>query len=136
MNMSEVVAAPATVNKAVIVEVNFPETVFGGVLVQMPSEVQVQVGFGPGEGGGEGPEAPTSAVESVFGRTGAVVANPGDYSLDQIFPPEANFTLPAKLRIKTDGSLQLWNPDQSKWHTLLIGGAAGGEYITIGAGET
>ena len=38
-------------------------------------------------------------------------------------------------RVKSDGSFQLWNPDQSKWHTLQVRGAAGGEYITIGAGE-
>jgi hypothetical protein len=121
----------------IIVEVTFPETEFGGVLVQMPSELPIQVVMKTGEGG-QGADTPplTGAVESVFGRTGEVVAVPGDYSLDQISPPEAAFILPGKMRIKADGSFQLWNPDQNKWHTLLCGGAAGGEYLTIGAGET
>lgn len=39
-------------------------------------------------------------------------------------------------RIKSDGSFQLYNTDQSKWHTLTVRGTAGAEYITIGAGET
>jgi hypothetical protein len=39
-------------------------------------------------------------------------------------------------RIKIDGSFQLWNPDQSKFHTISVAGAAGAEYLTIGAGET
>jgi hypothetical protein len=42
----------------------------------------------------------------------------------------------AGFRIKSDGSFQIWNPDQSKFHTLQVRGAAGAEYITIGAGET
>jgi hypothetical protein len=122
----------------VIVEVVFPETDFGGVLVEMPAEIPVQVVLGTGTGGssGEGPTPPVSAVDSVFGRFGDVVALPGDYSLDQIAPPESDFTLAGKMRVKADGSLQLWNPDQSKWHSLSIGGEAGGEYIMIGAGET
>jgi hypothetical protein len=39
-------------------------------------------------------------------------------------------------RIKTDGSFQLWNPDQSKFHTISVAGTAGAEYLVIGAGET
>lgn len=34
-----------------------------------------------------------------------------------------------------DGELQLWNPDQSKWHTLYISGTAGAETLTIGPPE-
>lgn len=34
-----------------------------------------------------------------------------------------------------DGELQLWNPDQSKWHTLYVKGAAGAEHLAIGPGE-
>jgi len=49
------------------------------------------------------------------------------------------FTLPLQLagmRITEDGYLQLFNSDQSKYHTVLVQGDAGEEYITIGAGET
>lgn len=74
-------------------------------------------------------------VTSVFGRIGAVTAQVGDYVLNQIGPPTQNWILPNQLRIKASGELQLWNPDQSKWHTLQVRGLAGGEYITIGAGE-
>lgn len=77
----------------------------------------------------------TNPVDSVFGRIGAVVAQTGDYTLNQIGAPTANWTLNG-LRIKADGSFQLWNPDQSKWHELKIGGLAGAEYIVIGAGES
>lgn len=79
--------------------------------------------------------AASGLVTSVFGRTGDVVAQAGDYVLNQISPPTANWTLVNQLRIKATGELQLWNPDQSKWHTLQVRGLAGGEYITIGAGE-
>lgn len=50
----------------------------------------------------------------------------------------AGFILPLELsgmRIKADGSFQLWNSDQSLYHTILVQGNAGEEYITIGAGE-
>jgi len=49
------------------------------------------------------------------------------------------FTLPLQLdgmRITEDGYLQLFNSDQNKYHTVLVQGDAGAEYITIGAGET
>jgi hypothetical protein len=39
-----------------------------------------------------------------------------------------------KLRILADGTLQIFNPDQSKYHTLTVRGAAGAEYLTIAAG--
>jgi hypothetical protein len=45
-------------------------------------------------------------------------------------------TFPGSWRVKADGTFQLWNPDQSKWHTLLVHGLVGAEYLTIGAGET
>ena len=35
----------------------------------------------------------------------------------------------------SDGELQLWNPDQSKWHTIYVKGAAGAEYLAIGPAE-
>lgn len=35
-----------------------------------------------------------------------------------------------------NGALQLWNPDQSKWHTVGIKGGAGAEFISYGPGET
>ena len=41
----------------------------------------------------------------------------------------------ASVRIKADGTLQIWNPDQSTFHSLLVRGAAGAEYLEIGAGE-
>jgi hypothetical protein len=66
---------------------------------------------------------------------GDVVGQYADYRLDQIAPPTTNFTLSGGLRIKPDGSFQLWNPDQSRWHTLQVRGLAGAEYVTIGAGE-
>lgn len=42
-------------------------------------------------------------------------------------------------RVVTNGSgsfLQLWNPTQSKWHTVWITGAAGAEILNFGPGET
>jgi hypothetical protein len=42
----------------------------------------------------------------------------------------------SNFRIYSDGTLQVYNPDQSKWHTLQVRGAAGAEYITIAAGVT
>lgn len=44
-------------------------------------------------------------------------------------------TVAAKYRIKTDGAFQLWNADQTKWHTLTLSGAAGAEQLNIAAGE-
>lgn len=35
----------------------------------------------------------------------------------------------------SDGELQLWNPDESTWHTLYVKGAAGAEYLALGPGE-
>jgi hypothetical protein len=143
MSLLDDVAAPAiqlTGNDAILVEVTNPESAFGGVVIEMPAEIPVIVDFvsrGAAGGADQGLEAPvTGAVDSVFGRTGTVVAASGDYTLDQIYPPVAMWTLPGKLRIKTDGSLQLWNSDQGKWHSIGVGGTAGGEYLTIGAGET
>lgn len=34
-----------------------------------------------------------------------------------------------------DGEFQLWNPDQSKWHSIYVRGGAGAEQLVIGAGE-
>ncbi|HSI10723.1 MAG TPA: hypothetical protein VK961_01705 [Chthoniobacter sp.] len=44
-------------------------------------------------------------------------------------------TVAGKYRLKSDGSLQLWNATESKWHSLTISGAAGAEVLSIGAGE-
>jgi hypothetical protein len=118
------------------VVVTNPEHPFGGVLIQTPSEAPVTVAFSAGGTVGS-EEAPAGgAVSSVFTRQGDVVAAKGDYTLNQIDPPVAAWILPGKIRIKADGSLQLWNSDQNKWHTLSVGGAVGGEYLMIGAGET
>jgi hypothetical protein len=143
MTTLDEIASPApavslTGNDAVLVEVQNPESSFGGVVIEMPSEIPVVVDFVTGSGAGAGgPSLPaTNLVTSVFARQGAVVAVTGDYTLNQIAPPLSNWTLPGKLRVKADGSFQLWNADQSKWHTLQIHGGAGAEYITIGAGET
>lgn len=40
-----------------------------------------------------------------------------------------------KWRVKSDGSLQLWNADQALFHTISVIGAAGAEQLSIGAGE-
>lgn len=44
-------------------------------------------------------------------------------------------TVATKYRFKGDGSFQLWNPDQNKWHTLTVSGAAGAEGLNVEAGE-
>lgn len=42
----------------------------------------------------------------------------------------------ANYRVSAGGNFQLWNPTQSKWHTIWITGAAGAEQVTLGAGES
>ncbi len=44
-------------------------------------------------------------------------------------------TVAGKYRIKDDGSWQLWNADQSLFHTITVSGAAGAETFSIAAGE-
>lgn len=44
-------------------------------------------------------------------------------------------TSPSPAYRLSDGELQLWNPDQSKWHTIYVKGAAGAEYLAIGPAE-
>jgi hypothetical protein len=42
-------------------------------------------------------------------------------------------------RLLTNGNgtfLQLWNPTQSKWHTVFVSGAAGTETLVLGPAET
>lgn len=34
----------------------------------------------------------------------------------------------------SDGELQIWNPDQSKWHTVYVRGGAGQEQLVIAGG--
>jgi len=50
----------------------------------------------------------------------------------KLAPADSNY------RIFTDGNgtfFQFWNPDQSKWHSIWIAGAAGEERMNIGTGE-
>ena len=49
--------------------------------------------------------------------------------------PLALRTVAGKYRIKTDGTFELWNADQSLWHALTISGALGAEQLNIAAGE-
>lgn len=112
----------------VTVEVFNPETPFGGVQIEKVAERPVLVELNDG-----------SPVQSVFGRIGNVVAQCADYA--SCYAPVGSgfnppITFPGHWRVKADGTFQLWNPDQSKWHTILIGGLAGAEFITISAGET
>lgn len=44
-------------------------------------------------------------------------------------------TRPGKYRFKTDGTFQLWNVDQSLFHTITVTGLAGAETLSIAAGE-
>jgi hypothetical protein len=105
------------------VEIFFPEQPFGGVLIETPESLK-QIAINSG-----------SPVQSVFGRIGNVGAQCSDYAA--CYQPAGGDLpdFPGKMRIKADGSFQLWNPDQLTWHTLGIGGLAGAEYITISAGE-
>jgi hypothetical protein len=45
-------------------------------------------------------------------------------------------TIAGKYRIKADGTFQLWNADQSLFHTLTLSGDAGEETLNIAAGES
>jgi hypothetical protein len=107
----------------VTVEVFMPETPFGGVQIERVAEVPVLVELNTG-----------SPVRSVFGRVGDIMADCADYArcYSGFSPP---VTFPGSWRVKSDGTFQFWNPDQSKWHTLLVHGGVGAEYLTIGAGE-
>lgn len=44
-------------------------------------------------------------------------------------------TVAGKYRIKDDGSFQLWNATQNKFHSITVSGAAGEEVLNIAAGE-
>lgn len=46
-----------------------------------------------------------------------------------------NLPVNNSFRVK-DGNLQLWNPTQSKWHTIFILGEVDQESIAIGPPET
>jgi hypothetical protein len=56
--------------------------------------------------------------------------------VDTLLAAKAALTVAGKYRIKGDGTFQLWNATQSKWHTVTIAGAAGAEVFQIGAGES
>lgn len=45
------------------------------------------------------------------------------------------FEVAGKSRIKPDGTFQLWNATQDKWHSITITGAIGEEGLNIGEGE-
>jgi hypothetical protein len=91
------------------------DPVFGGVIIQFPQE-SVQVCLRGGPPGSQGPPGP-----------------PGTSGASGLVPP---FTYPGSWRVKSDGTLEFWNPDQSKWHQLLVRGSTGAEYLTIGAAES
>jgi len=55
---------------------------------------------------------------------------------DALLAAKAALTVAGKYRIKGDGTFQLWNGTQSKWHTLTITGPTGAEALSIGAGES
>lgn len=68
------------------------------------------------------------AMPGYWDNIGASGAGAGGFELPVVLPG---------MRIKADGSFQLWNPDQSKYFTILIRGAAGQEYIDlVRPGET
>lgn len=77
--------------------------------------------------------APARLYRDIFRGT-----EPTPGSGDPVYPlPEALAlkTVAGKYRIKADGTFQLWNATQSKWHALTLSGAAGEEILSIGAGE-
>ena len=54
---------------------------------------------------------------------------------DALLAARALQTVAGKYRIKADGTFQIWNADQSLFHTLTLSGAAGAETLGISAGE-
>lgn len=58
-----------------------------------------------------------------------------DTEVNALLAAKANLTVVGKYRIKGDGSFQLWNATQNKFHSLTLSGAAGAEVLSIGAGE-
>lgn len=44
-------------------------------------------------------------------------------------------TVDGKYRVKDDGSVQLWNADQSAWQEITVSGSAANEQINTVAGE-
>jgi hypothetical protein len=80
---------------------------------------------------------PEETLQKLFREAGTLVdaiVDPSNTS-----PPNAVAyalkTVAGKYRFKDDGSFQLWNADQNKFHTITITGAAGAEVPTIAAGE-
>jgi hypothetical protein len=65
----------------VIVEVTFPETEFGGVLVQMPAEIPIQVVLGTGTSVGS-PDTPSGGGITASGSTSLVA---GQAFIDVVF---------------------------------------------------
>jgi hypothetical protein len=55
--------------------------------------------------------------------------------VDTLLATKAALTVAGKYRIKGDGTFQLWNGTQNKWHAITVSGAAGAEVLSIGAGE-
>jgi len=71
-------------------------------------------------------EGPTDIVEII---------SPGPQGPASTPEFELPFTT-SFMRIKETGELQIFNPDQNKYHTVQVLGAAGAEYLAIYPGET
>src|SRR5262252_6746539 len=100
----------------VTVRIYNPEAPFGGVRITNPDGGVQQIEISGGPMGPAGPQGPAGPAGPGGGLT----------------PP---FTYAGKWRVKSDGTLQFWNPNQSLWHTLSIGGGAGLEFTVISPGE-
>lgn len=79
---------------------------------------------------------PTENPNAGYGALGVNAAGQpifvkADGTIQKLVPS----TVAGKYRIKDDGTFQLWNGTQNKWHSLAISGAAGAEVLTIAAGE-
>jgi len=83
--------------------------------------------------------ARTGATGFVAGDVGKIAyqTDEGSYwRLTATTPTWQGLVKASGFRVRSDGSFQVYNPDQSKWHSLKVRGTAGAEYIEIGAGET
>lgn len=88
------------------------------------------------------PNLPVSVQPPIIPSLATVEGGPSYYTAAQTnaaiasaISPLARRSITGKYRFKSDGSLQLWNPDQSKWQSLTLSGGAGAELISINTGE-
>lgn len=84
------------------------------------------------------PNLPITVQQRTISGPEATEGGPAWYTeteVDAIVATLALRTVAGKYRIKSDGTFQLWNATQSKFHTLTLSGAAGAEIIAIAAGE-